>query len=195
MAARRPRPLAAAARLGACWLRNLREAAMKPEDRSMQAVLSYTEDLARLSYSPGETLLAEGPSSGLLFILIEGAVEVLRGDVRVAIVSEPGAVFGEISALLGRPHTATVRAIEPLVVHRIENAESFLQQRPGIVFHVARILANRLIDATTYLADIKHQYADRADHLGMVDEVLEALVNQQSPTTETGSALETDPRL
>ena len=28
-----------------------------PEDRSMQAVLSYTEDLARLSYAPGETLI------------------------------------------------------------------------------------------------------------------------------------------
>ena len=57
---------------------------MTPEDRSMQAVLSYTEDLPRLSYSPGETLIAEGPSSGLLYILIDGAVEILRGDVRVA---------------------------------------------------------------------------------------------------------------
>lgn len=166
-----------------------------PEDRSMQAVLSYTEDLARLSYAPGETLISEGPSSGLLYILIDGAVEVLRGDVRVALVSEPGAVFGEISALLGRDHTATVRAIEPIVVHRIENAETFLQQRPGIVFHVARILANRLIDATTYLADIKHQFADRSDHLGMVDEVLEALVNQQAPAAPMGSALKDDPRL
>ena len=166
-----------------------------PEDRSMQAVLSYTEDLARLSYAPGETLISEGPSSGLLYILIDGAVEVLRGDVRVALVSEPGAVFGEISALLGRDHTATVRAMEPIVVHRIENAETFLQQRPGIVFHVARILANRLIDATTYLADIKQQFADRSDHLGMVDEVLEALVNQQAPAEAVGSSLKNDPRL
>jgi CRP/FNR family transcriptional regulator, cyclic AMP receptor protein len=168
---------------------------MNPQDRSMQAVLSYTEDLARLSYDAGETLITEGPASGLLFILIDGAVEVLRGDVRVSLVSEPGAVFGEVSALLGRDHTATVRAIEPVVVHRIENAEHFLQQRPGIVFHVARILANRLIDATTYLADIKHQFADRSDHLGMVDEVLEALVNQQAPAEAVGSALKEDPRL
>ncbi len=166
-----------------------------PDDRSMQAVLTYTEDLPRVSYSPGETLIAEGPSSGRLFILIDGAVEVLRGDVRVALVSEPGAVFGEISALLGRDHTATVRALEPIIVHRIENAETFLQQRPGIVFQVARILANRLIDATTYLADIKQQFADRTDHLGMVDEVLEALVNQQAPAEQVGSGLKDDPRL
>ena len=90
---------------------------------------------------------------------------------------------------------ATVRAIEPSVVHRIEDAESFLQLRPEIVFHVARILARRLIDATTYLADIKHQFADRTDHLGMVDEVLEALVNQQQSAAPAGSALKSDPRL
>lgn len=168
---------------------------MEPQQTSMQAVLAFTEDLAKVRYDTGDILITEGPASGVLYILVEGAVEVLRGDVRVSLVDEPGAVFGEISALLGSAHSATVRAIEPSVVHRIEDAESFLQMRPEIVFHVARILARRLIDATTYLADIKHQFADRTDHLGMVDEVLEALVNQQQSAAPVGSALKTDPRL
>ncbi|WP_299642853.1 cyclic nucleotide-binding domain-containing protein [Devosia sp.] len=171
---------------------------MEPQDTSMQAVLAYTRDLAKVGYDAGDVLITEGPSSGVLYILVEGAVEVLRGDVRVSLVDEPGAVFGEISALLGRPHSATVRAIQPTVVHRIEDAESFLQMRPEIVFHVARILASRLIDATTYLADLKHQFSDRSDHLGMVDEVLEALVNQQLPAQQQpGPAPGTkpDPRL
>ncbi len=168
---------------------------MEPQATSMQAVLDYTKDLGTTRYDTGDVLIKEGPASGTLYILVEGAVEVLRGDVRVSIVDEPGAVFGEISALLGSAHSATVRAIEPCEVHRIEDAESFLQMRPEIVFHVARILARRLIDATTYLADIKHQFADRTDHLGMVDEVLEALVNQQPTGAATGSALKSDPRL
>jgi CRP-like cAMP-binding protein len=168
---------------------------MEPQQSSMHAVLEHTEDLGKVTYNTGDILIGEGPASGVLFILIDGAVEVLRGDVRVSLVDEPGAVFGEISALLGGPHSATVRAIEPVTVHRIEDAESFLQMRPEIVFHVARILARRLIDATTYLADIKHQYADRSDHLGMVDEVLEALVNQQQSSAPAGSALKSDPRL
>lgn len=168
---------------------------MEPQQTSMQAVLAFTEDLAKIPYATGDILITEGPASGVLYILIEGAVEVLRGDVRVSLVDEPGAVFGEISALLGSAHSATVRALEPTVVHRIEDAESFLQMRPEIVFHVARILARRLIDATTYLADIKHQFADRTDHLGMVDEVLEALVNQQQSAAPAGSALKSDPRL
>lgn len=171
---------------------------MEPQDTSMQAVLAYTNDLAKVRYDTGDILITEGPSSGVLYILVEGAVEVLRGDVRVSLVDEPGAVFGEISALLGRPHSATVRAIEPAIVHRIEDAESFLQMRPEIVFHVARILASRLIDATTYLADLKHQFSDRSDHLGMVDEVLEALVNQQLPAQQAAPATgdgKPDPRL
>lgn len=168
---------------------------MDAQDTSLQAVLAHTKELSTTRYDTGDLLITEGPTSGLLFILVEGAVEVLRGDVRVSLVDEPGAVFGEISALLGRPHSATVRAIEPVVVHRIEDAESFLQMRPEIVFHVARILARRLIDATTYLADVKAQFADRTDHLGMVDEVLEALVNQQQSGAPAGSALKSDPRL
>ncbi len=43
---------------------------MNPQDRSMQAVLSYTEDLARLSYGPGETLTA----ADLIDAIVEGAV-------------------------------------------------------------------------------------------------------------------------
>ena len=168
---------------------------MTADQPSLDAVLTQTADLPKSDYAPGTVLIAEGPSSGRLFILIEGAVEVLRGDIRVALVDEPGAVFGEISALLGRPHSASVKALTPVVVHAIEDAETFLQMRPEIVFHVARILANRLIDATTYLADVKRQFADRTDHLGMVDEVLEALVNQQAPAAATGSALSDDPRL
>lgn len=172
------------------------ETTMDPQKTSMEAVLSYTKDLATVRYDTGDVLIKEGPSSGVLYILVEGAVEILRGDVRVSLRDEPGAVFGEISALLDSPHSATVRAIEPSILHRIEDAESFLQMRPEIVFHVARILAHRLVDATTYLADIKRQFADRTDHLGMVDEVLEALVNQQQTSAvPTGSALKSDPRL
>lgn len=165
------------------------------EAHTMDAVLALCEGLPKQSFAPGMVLIEEGPSSGKLFILVDGDIEILKGDIRVAIVSEPGAVFGEIAALLGLGHSATVRALTPITAYRIETAGSFLQQRPDIMFHVARILARRLVDATTYLSDIKRQYSDRDDHLGMVDEVLEALVNQQQPHVAVESTRESDPRL
>jgi len=57
------------------------------------------------------------------------------------------------------------------------------------------MLAGRLVDATSYLADLKHQYAGRDDHLGMVDAVLESLMQQQGRQEPAGTGREGDPRL
>jgi hypothetical protein len=38
--------------------------------------------------------------------LLDGQVEIKRGDLHVATASQRGAVGGEISALLNIPHTA-----------------------------------------------------------------------------------------
>jgi len=57
-------------------------------------------------------------------------------------VDEPGAVFGEISALLDRPHTADVRALKPSQFY-IADA-SVLRFSAAALFYVAEILAQRL---------------------------------------------------
>ena len=69
--------------------------------------------LAASTFNPGETVLAAGSTTGQLFILREGAVEVVRDGMRIATVSEPGAVFGELSVLLDKPHTPHQRTKKP----------------------------------------------------------------------------------
>ncbi|MBK8084434.1 MAG: cyclic nucleotide-binding domain-containing protein [Devosia sp.] len=165
------------------------------DDGSVGAVLAYCDGFPLDRFSPGEVLLAEGPASDRMFILAAGEVEVMRGDTQVAAIAMPGAIFGEIAALLGGRHTATVRAVTEVTAFRIENARALLQSHREISFHVSSILARRLTDATTYLADLKRQFADRSDHLGMVDEVLDALVQRQRPAVTTGSSRKSDPRL
>ena len=122
-------------------------------------------------------------------------VEVLRGETQVADIAMPGAIFGEIAALLGGPHTATVRAVTDVTAFRIENARSTLMDHKELSFHVSTVLARRLTDATIYLADLKRQFADRADHFGMVDQVLDTLVQRQRPAVTAGSDLKLDSRL
>jgi len=165
------------------------------DDGSVGAVLAYCDGFPLDKFKPGDVLLAEGPATDRMFILAAGEVEVMRGDTQVAAIAMPGAIFGEIAALLGGRHTATVRAVTEATAFRVENARALLQSHREISFHVSSILARRLTDATTYLADLKRQFADRADHLGMVDEVLDALVQRQRPAVSTGSALKADPRL
>jgi len=64
------------------------------------------------NYRAGETVLTAGSKSGRLLILKSGAVVILKDSIEIARVEEPGAVFGELSALLDQPHTADVRALE-----------------------------------------------------------------------------------
>ena len=165
------------------------------DERAMSAVLAYCDVFPLDKFKPGDILLNQGPGTNRMFILAVGEVEVLRGETQVADIAMPGAIFGEIAALLGGPHTATVRAVTEVTAFRLENARELLQSHREISFHVSTILARRLTDATTYLADLKQQFADRSDHLSMVDEVLDALVQRQRPAVSGGPSASSDGRL
>jgi CRP/FNR family cyclic AMP-dependent transcriptional regulator len=152
--------------------------------------------LPEVSLEPGTVMLTENDKSGKLYILIDGEVAVLRGDIVVATISEPGAVFGEMSMLLDVPHTASVKVLCPSRAYVVENAETFLKSAPPeILRHIATLLAFRLQAATGYLADLKRQFAGSRNHLGMIDEVLESLLHQQNSEFNPGPGREFDPRL
>ena len=153
----------------------------------MRSVLERAGAGSRAVVPAGTVLLSEGSKSGRLYVLAEGSIEVVRGDVQVAVVNEPGSFFGEMSVLLDLPHTATVRTLSPATVHAFDDADAFLRSEPEIALTVARMLAQRLNAATTYLVDLKRQYAGSNNHLGMVSEVLAGLLHIQEPEFTPGS--------
>jgi len=146
----------------------------------MSPFLDFVSTHASRQFAAGEIVIEQGEWTGELLVLVSGAVEILRDGVRVAKSAEPGAVFGEMSALLGGPATATVRALEPAVFSVIEEPREFLTGHPEASLYVAELLARRLDALNKYLIDVKRQY-DGHDHLGMVDEVLEALMHRSRP--------------
>jgi CRP/FNR family transcriptional regulator, cyclic AMP receptor protein len=107
------------------------------------------------TYRAGETLFATGTTTGRLLILRKGAVMVEKEGTEIAKVSEPGAVFGELSALLHQPHTADVRTLKASEF-RVARAE-LLEQDPAILLFVATILAQRLNLANQSLVELKSQ--------------------------------------
>jgi CRP-like cAMP-binding protein len=125
----------------------------------MHEILDYCTGGTTRHISGGNLIVREGGKSGHLFILIEGRLEVIKGDSVVAVLTEPGAVFGEMSVLLNRPHSASVRAASDSVVYELDDAIIFLREQPAVVLLIAQLLAQRLNVATTYLADLMHQYA------------------------------------
>jgi len=161
----------------------------------MGSILDQCAGAPLQEIAPGTVLLSEDETSGRLYVLLSGAVEVLRGDTQVAVIEDPGAVFGEMSVLLKRPHTASVRALTPVKAYAFDDAERFLRSNPEIAFLLGRLLAERLNAATTYLVDLKRQFEGHSDHFGMVGEVLETLIHQQHEDFSLGPERETDPRL
>ena len=127
----------------------------------IDAAAGFQKSLAALPltiYQAGETVLADGSRTDRLLILKKGNVAVVKEGIEIARVTEPGAVFGEISALLDCPHTADVRA---LATSQFHVAHPAALQDPAALFYVAAILARRLDSANQALVELKSEIQDK----------------------------------
>lgn len=147
----------------------------------MPSVLDLLTEHEVRRFGPGEIVIEQGDCCGILFFLIEGTVEVIMGEAPVCTAGRPGTVFGEVSALIGRKHVATVRTLTPCAFYAVKNPRAFLSATPAACLHVCEALAHRINGLSQYLADVKEQY-DGHDHIGMVSEVLEALMYREPRT-------------
>src|SRR5712671_6267622 len=161
----------------------------------MREILDYCTGGVRRDVPAGMFVVHEGHATGHLYVLIEGRLEVIKGDTVVASLTEPGAVLGEMSVLLDKPHTATVRAAQDSVIYVIDDAASFLRNQPAVALLIARMLAQRLNVANTYLADLKQQYAGHGNHLAMVGDLLQSMINLSPTEVSPGSDRQSDPRI
>ena len=108
------------------------------------------------TYERGEIAIAAGSKTGRLLILRKGAVAIVKQETEIAKVTDPGAVFGELSVLLDQPHTADVRALERSEFHVADAAALFVQD-PVALRYVATVLAQRLDGANHALIELKGQ--------------------------------------
>jgi len=161
----------------------------------MRAILDFCSGRPQRELAAGEMVINEGRRTGRLYVLIDGLLEVVKGDTVVASVAEPGAIFGEMSILLDQDHTAHVRAAAPSTIYEIDDASAFLRASPEVALLIAQLLARRLYVATTYLADIKRQYAGQGNHLAMVGDLLQSMINLAPAAVSPGSDRQPDPRM
>src|SRR5262245_3687148 len=155
-------------------------------------ILAISAHLPEIDLAPGDVVVREGGIAGSLWILVSGALRVVKGDVVVNTITEPGAVIGEMSLLLAAPHSATVEATEPSRVRMVANGHGLLDSDPAFTKQVAVGLAERLAYVTTYLADLTQQYGD-APGLTIVSTVLSQLEQRTAPRAEPGSLREPNP--
>jgi CRP-like cAMP-binding protein len=71
------------------------------------------------SFQPGQIVFQEGSTGRELYLIVEGAIEVVKGhgaDEMVLARHGPGDFFGEMSFIEDNPRFATIRALEPTLL-------------------------------------------------------------------------------
>lgn len=106
-------------------------------------------------YKVGATIIRQGESGNAFYILEKGAVEVVKDDVVLNVLMFPGTIFGELSAILGKPRTSSVKARTLTTVTKYEDLDlpTFVSQHPDIAAKMLETLANRLEHTTQRLTD------------------------------------------
>lgn len=113
--------------------------------------LQAVERIAReAEYLKGEVIVREGEPGDELYLLVEGAVDVVRhaGTAREERLNALGAGshFGEMAILDGAPRSATVVAASDARVLVLAGARlrELVHEMPGLAFDLLRVLAERL---------------------------------------------------
>jgi CRP-like cAMP-binding protein len=120
-------------------------------------ILPLTRGQPLRSLGTGEVLIEAGEAGGELYVLETGRLSVIRDGVEIAVLSEPGALIGEMSVLLGEDHSATVKATIPSEVRVIEHAIGFLERTPIVALAVATMACERLNRTSALLVEMKKQ--------------------------------------
>ncbi|MFM7313291.1 MAG: cyclic nucleotide-binding domain-containing protein [Cyanobium sp.] len=95
-------------------------------------------------FGPGETVVREGEAGDCLYQVVEGRVEVLRGEESIAALS-PGAVFGEMTLLTDAPRNATVRSCGETVLLEVERQDlvPLLEASPALLDELGALVHQR----------------------------------------------------
>jgi CRP/FNR family cyclic AMP-dependent transcriptional regulator len=101
----------------------------------------------RLNEPAGTVLTKEGSVGHEFIIVIEGEIEVRKGDQVIA-TRGPGDYVGEIALMDHRPRTATVVAKTPVVIEVIGQREfrTLLAEAPGLSSDIMSTMAQRLAE-------------------------------------------------
>jgi CRP-like cAMP-binding protein len=123
---------------------------MNPAD-----LFSRETDPVRLS--AGETLFREGDAADSMFVVLDGALNIMVGD-KVVEVARRGAVIGEMALIDHSPRGATLVAHEASTLAKIDERrfQRLIQQNPFFATHVMKVLADRIRQMNEVLKQSKN---------------------------------------
>jgi CRP-like cAMP-binding protein len=130
-------------------------------DREILRVLQVT-DVQK--YTDGETVITEGERGEELFIVLEGQVDVTRGEAKLTNLS-PGEHFGEMALIRSQPRSATVKSSgvsELMCIRRTDFFEILRNEHQlavKLLWQFLGVLADRLAATSRELGEARAEMA------------------------------------
>lgn len=129
-------------------------------DLAPKGLAFLAEHASRMVFDRGRTIFQQGEQGESLFVIAEGLVKVWvssgdGGEMVLATLRTPDA-FGELSAVDGRPRSASATALEPTTLVALDRATLLdaVHRHPGVADSMMRALgglARRITEQTSDL--------------------------------------------
>jgi signal transduction histidine kinase len=117
----------------------------------------FAENLTTVKLQPGEILFVEGDPGHDMFILMEGALRIVKNG-RTITVTEAVDYVGEMAIIEEKPRSATVEAIDPCTLLKItyNDFENLFARQPASLVSLMKSLSRKIrVDTERIANDLK----------------------------------------
>lgn len=97
-------------------------------------------------FPEGEILIREGTRERSVYVLYEGEVSVTQNYRELAVITDPGAMLGEVASLLNIERSATVTVTRPSTFFVIDDLQVFLGENSPLAMAVMKNMAQQILD-------------------------------------------------
>jgi signal transduction histidine kinase len=124
------------------------------ESFAEEDLLNFAVNLTEVMLEPGEILFVEGDPGRDMFILMDGAMKIMKNG-RVITVTEAVDYVGEMAIIEEKPRSATVEAIEPCLLLKItyQDFQDFYSRQPSSLVSLMKSLSRKIRVDTERISD------------------------------------------
>ena len=121
-----------------------------------EALPAYLLNPDELTFEDGDLIIKEGNTDKNFYQLLQGNLIIIKNGRIVGDISQPGEYFGEMSALLDQPRTATIKSRGKSIVKVFpgDKLKETIENYPEIALKIIRSLVIRLTEADKKLSKI-----------------------------------------
>ena len=114
------------------------------------------EDKLKQKFLPDEYIFRQGENGNKAYLLLDGRIAIEVNGKKVSEISEME-IFGEMSLILKKPRSASIRVLKPSIVLPIDEKilADLLEKSPPIIKSMVRQLSYRLAQCDAEIKSLK----------------------------------------